>query len=293
MKNKLQKLRKRFGSRFYLLPKRMAHDRWFRLNHDDAIHWEDPQTFDEKLHWLMVYAYGREEAHYADKLAVRQYVRDCGFAHMLTKLYGVWDNVRDIDLDTLPDRFVLKTNHASGGDYYTICKDKSQMNWHRELAKLDEGMHINFARQYGEYHYAYIKPRIFAEELLEDGRGACAVDYKVHCFSGVPHCILVCSGRGGELTLDNYSVTWEKLDYSNCGGGEHPKPESLDQMLEAAAVLSGDLPFARVDFYDVAGKAYFGEITLTPAAGCKKDLNPQAQKILGQLLVLPREKRRK
>lgn len=284
-----ESIRMRLGSRFYYMPKKMAHTKWFNLNHNYRIDWKNPKTFDEKLHWLMAKRYGKKEAFYADKYAVRKYVEQCGYGNLLTDIYGTWENVKDINISLLPDKFVLKTNHASGGDYYIICKNKAEINWEKELKRIDTAMHINFAKQYGEYHYAYIKRLILAEQLLDDGKEERMIDYKIHCFNGEPYCIMVCSNRATDVKFDYYDLDWQLMDYITKGeesGVLIERPEGLETMIKAARDLSKGFPFARIDFYDVHGKVYFGEITLTPAGGNLHYLNEKGQVEFSNRLIL-------
>lgn len=279
---------------YYYLPKKIAHSLIYYQAHGEKMNWENPTTLDEKLHWLMTFCIGKNEAFFADKHAVRQYVADCGFTDLLVPEYKTWSSVADVDIEGLPKKFVLKTNHASGGDFYVICHDKAKICWDRELKNLNIAMNTNFAKLNMEYHYAYIKPLLMAEELLEDNREDRMTDYKILCFYGIPSCIEVVSNRSKKVMINYYDTDWNRLPYGVEGctnNKEFEKPRSLPIMLKAASKLSEPFPFARIDFYDVDGKAFFGEITLTPGSGNLIRLNKKGQTVLGNKLKLPVEKK--
>lgn len=283
------KLRQYLGSRYYYYPKKAAHKALYRINHGVKMNWKSPVLLDEKIHKLIT-TYGKCEASYADKLKVREYVKSCGYKHMLPTLYGIWKRTGDIDISKLPDKFVLKTNHASGGDYIVICKDKESIDWPTRLKKIQSCLKINFAKNYCEYHYKYIKPCIMAEELLEDGIEERIIDYKIHCFDGNPYCIQLISNRAsGRIEHNVYDFDWKELDLisEECHSKRTwRKPDSLEEMYKAAQALSSPFKYARVDFYDVKGRAYFGEITLSPAGGNLHYFNDKAQIILGTMISL-------
>ncbi|MDE6016336.1 MAG: hypothetical protein K2H41_11685 [Acetatifactor sp.] len=271
------------------MPKKTARSIWFTKQHGYKMDFRNPKTLDEKLNWLLVYYIGSECAVYADKIGVREFVSEKGLGDLLPEVYGIWSHTKEIPLDELPDQFVLKCNHASGGMYYEIVRDKSAVDWPSVLNRLEKMLHTNYAKTHCEYHYGYITPRIYAEEFLDDGREERMTDYKVYCYYGKPHCIMTCTDRSRDLKKIFYDTDWNYLDYEKGASPEDAvveKPKGLPVMLEAAAVLSQTFPFARVDFYDVAGKVYFGEITLTPTNCNIRHLNEKGQRILGDLLEL-------
>lgn len=277
------------GNILYYMPKKTARSIWFTKQHGYKMDFRNPKTLDEKLNWLLVYYIGSECAVYADKIGVREFVSEKGLGDLLPEVYGIWSHTKEIPLDELPDQFVLKCNHASGGMYYEIVRDKSAVDWPSVLNRLEKMLHTNYAKTHCEYHYGYITPRIYAEEFLDDGREERMTDYKVYCYYGKPHCIMTCTDRNRDLKKIFYDTDWNYLDYEKGASPEDAvveKPKGLPVMLEAAAVLSETFPFARVDFYDVAGKVYFGEITLTPTNCNIQHLNEKGQRILGDLLEL-------
>ena len=282
-------IRKIVSNLLYHMPKKMARSIWFTVQHGYRMNFRAPETLDEKLNWLLVNYIRPEHAVYADKVAVRDFVTGKGLGDLLPKVYGIWSHTEEIPLDQLPDQFILKCNHASGEMYYEIARDKSSVDWSIVLKRLEKMLHRNYAKTHCEYQYGHITPCIYAEELLDDGRDVRMTDYKVYCFYGKPYCVMTCTDRNTALKTFFYDLDWNHLDYEQ---GVSPvetvieRPDGLPVMLEAAAVLSQSLPFARVDFYDVDGKVYFGEVTLTPANCNLAYINEKGQKILGELLDL-------
>lgn len=269
----------------YRCPKTFAHKYLYNRNHEHRINLKNPVLYDEKIHWLMIYRYDKSYSNYADKIKVREYVKACGLESILIPLEGegVYASSKDISLDKLPNQFVLKANHGSGEKFYVICHDKKTFNPSIAFEKLDKALKINFAKHYCQYHYAGIKPALLCEKyLVTDGQNR-LTDYKVVCSYGYPIAILVCRDRNNGR--DYYSPTWEYLDYTKPefrSGIIEDKPVVLDEMLNAASKLSEPFPLARVDFYIVDGRLYFGEITLTPSEGIHNNLNEKAQIELGE-----------
>ena len=281
--------RKITANLLYYLPKKTGRSIWFTIQHGYKMNFNEPKTLDEKMNWLLVNYIGPEHAVYADKIAVRDFVTGKGLGSLLPEIYGIWSHTAEIPLDQLPGQFVLKCNHASGEMYYEIVRDKSAVDWPAVLDRLEKMLHTNYAKTHCEYQYGYIKPCVYAEEFLDDGRDIRMTDYKVYCFYGKPHCVMTCTDRNNSVKKLFYDPDWNYLDYEkgvSPGDAAMERPKGLPVMLEAAAVLSQSLPFARVDFYDVDGKVYFGEITLTPTNCNIQHLNEKGQQILGGLLDL-------
>lgn len=287
-------LKRSWDSFIYSLPKKTVRGIKFRKQHGYKMNFNAPETLDEKLNWLLVNHIGSRDAAYVDKIAVREYVTAKGLGEMLPKIYGIWEHASEIPLEELPDQFVLKCNHASGRRYYEMVYDKAAVDWPTVLERLERMLHINYAKAHCEYQYEDITPRIYAEEMLEDGSGHRVTDYKVYCFHGKPYCIMTCIDRGQALKRLFFDLDWNCLDYEKeapLGDCEAQKPTGLSDMLKAAEILAKPFPFARIDLYDVAGKVYFGEITLTPDNCNIHHLSEKGQRIMGGLLDLERVKR--
>ncbi len=274
------------------IPADQAHKMIYRSVFGKELDLDAPKDLNEKLQWLMVNRYGENVAAFADKLKVRDYVRKCGFADTLPKLYGVYRNSASIDFDALPERFILKCNHGSGPLFYSICTNKSGYDRISESAKLDRALKLDFSLVGLEYHYRYIKPYIYAEELLGDN----CTDYKFFCFSGEPKYVKVIADRKDKDSFgkpvkhqDYYDMDWNfcpLVKDDNSMGGRLEKPALFERMKEIAAALSGPFPMARVDLYQENGRVYFGEITLTPATGLNRTDKPETLEMLGELTDL-------
>ena len=241
-----------------------------------SIDWKHPRDINEKIQWLICYGDTSQWPDLADKYKVRDYVIQKGYSELLPKLYGKWEKAEDIDFHLLPNKFIIKCNHDSNS-WHKIDQSKG---FDKEALISDLNAHIK--RKWGyincEPHYNKIKPLIIAEQLLEskiDSFSSSLVDYKVWCFDGKPYSVWVCYNRDHHGTDVNlYDLNWQVhpeysvfTNYYRNGGGKVPKPQNLAEMLEVAGNLSKGLPEARIDFYIVDGKLYFGEITLTSIYG--------------------------
>jgi len=275
---------------YYVSPVLLAKYR-FRAMVGRKIDLRHPQTFDEKLIWLMLYWRHPLKSRCADKYAMRAYAEEHGLGHMLPELLGVYDNTAMIDFENLPERFVLKCTHGWGCNI--ICRRKAELNVNRAKRQLDRWMRIDYSRLLGELHYASIEPRVICEVYLDDLSGDQPIDYKVYCFHGRAHCTMVCTERGssGGTKFDYYDRNWRcKLPYSKSSllADRHlEKPGQYEEMIGAAETLSQPFPFVRVDFYNVNGKAVLGEMTFTPAGCIDPGYSDVAQLTLGELIVLP------
>ena len=248
------------------------------------------RTFEDKLLWLMLYWRAPLKTTCADKYAVRAYVTGQGRGHLLPGLFGVYSSSSEIDFSRLPKRFVLKCTHGSG--FNLFCRDKDRFDIPGAVKKLDHWMKADLSRINGEVHYASIKPRIICETLLEGQPDSPIDDYKVYCFDGRPHCVMACTERDtGRAKFDFYDPEWtEKLAYcrsSLSAGRNIPRPGALEEIIEAAGVLSKPFPFVRVDFYSIHDRAVFGEMTFTPNGCIDLDLTDLAQDTMGDLIRLP------
>ena len=273
----------------YRMRRTMAHSIIYQRFSHKKLDWKNPVMYDEKIHWLMAKVYDESYGRYADKLAVRDYVTECGLSDTLIPLIGSgYKNVDDIDWKSLPNKFIIKANHGSNANFYEICSDKASFDIEKAKSKMQKSLKMNKAIYNCQYQYANIKPCLLIESLLEQANGKRLTDYKVVCSYGIPYYILVCNDR--DNGRDYYSLNWEYLEFTKKeyrNNHKEPKPDCLKKMLECAAILSKPFPLARVDFYLINGKVYFGEITLTPSAGCHTYLTEIGQRKLGEAIKLP------
>lgn len=245
-----------------------------------SLNLKKPKNLIEKIIWMQFHTDTSLWSLCADKYEVREFVKKRGLEHILPKLYGVWNDVESIDWGSLPDKFVLKTNNSCG--QIIIVRDESKLNIKEASKKLNNWLKIKYGFHNAQLHYLRIKPKIIAEELLEDPslpHGANLIDYKIHCFDGQPATILIVSDRNGaSYTVTYVDLNWNNIsDYALNPNSSHygiktfPKPKNLDKMLEYARVLSRGIPQVRVDFYDINGKIYFGEMTFTTGYGYRSE----------------------
>lgn len=249
----------------------------------------DPKTFNEKLQWLKLNCRDPKHTEYVDKYLMKQYITEKFGEMYVIPLLGVWDSVEEIDFDSLPEQFVLKTTHDCAG--LVICKDKSKLDIGAAKRTLAEAMKINYYVRYREWPYKNVVPRIIAEAYMVDESGVELKDYKVFCFNGEPQCIQVDFDRFVSHKKNLYSTEWQLLDFS-FNYPAHPeitiaRPENLDEMLRIAQQIAQGEPFVRVDFYSVNGRTYVGEITFFPASGYGKFLPEKYDRILGDMIHLP------
>lgn len=277
-KHWMQRVRLRLG----------GYDRAYKRKFGHYPNYDDPKALTEKLAWMRQYDRNPLYTQLVDKVAVRDYVRERVGDDILIPLYGVWDDARDIDFESLPDSFVLKCNHESG--FVIICPDKANLDTVYARAQLATRLKMNHYYRHGEWPYLNVKPRIMAEKLLVSGDGGEPVDYKIHCFNGEPHYIFTMKDRHSQPLRGNYSLDWKLLPYTadaELPTEPLPKPPQLGRLVEIAAELSRGLPYCRVDLYEAEGKVYFGEITLIINAGLLR-FNPISyDRILGDMLQLP------
>ncbi len=247
-----------------------------------------PKRFTEKLQWLKLYGQGERYTAWTDKYEVRNYVRDRLGEGALTKLIAVYDKVEDIDFHALPRSFVLKCTHGSGQNI--ICKDKSKLDVPDSVRLLKYYMDNNLYWYGRERCYKNIVPRIVSEEYLEEDGGA-PLDYKFFCFNGDPKVILACKDRFKGLKLKYFDLNWKPLEATIKGHADNSdiaKPQCLSRMIDHARKLSEGIPFVRVDFYNIADKVYFGEMTFYPSSGYAIYEPDDFDFYLGEFLKLPK-----
>lgn len=254
---------------------------------------ENPVLFSEKMQWLKLYYYNPIMEIVADKYEARNFIKQKGYAHLLNKLIQVFDKVEDINLDELPNKFVLKATHGSG--WNLIVKDKTKINWFVWKRILKSWLKHNIFWNGREWVYKNMKPKLVCEQYLEDKSGG-LMDYKFHCFHGEPKFIQANNGRGQKVHAQNfYNLNWELepfgKDLTPLPHVKIPKPHCFEEMLKIASDLASDFLYVRVDFYEVNQKIIFGELTFFPASGMPDFKPPEYDEVWGKLLTLPKLKK--
>ena len=205
-------------------------------------------------------------------------------------LLGVWDNVDEIDFSILPNQFVLKTTHDSGA--LVICKDKECLDIESTKKKLHHFLKRKYYDCNREWPYKNVKPRIIAEMYMEDTKYKELRDYKFFTFGGIPKVLYIAQGRGkGEPTVaDFFDMDFNHLPFTidhDMAKIPPSKPECFEEMKQLATVLSQGTPQLRVDFYEVDGKVYFGEMTFFHCSGMAPFHPEEWNQIFGDWLTLP------
>lgn len=250
---------------------------------------DNPTTFNEKLQWLKLYNRRDEYTTMVDKYAAKKYVADIIGEQYIIPTLGVWDKYDDINFDSLPNQFVLKCTHNSGG--IVICQDKTTFNKLSAKREIQKALKGNYYWRGREWPYKNVKPRIIAEQYMSEN-GETPKDFKIHNFNGVPRLILVCGDRFQDsgLTEDFYTEEWEHLDIKrpahNNATNIEERPAELEKMLELAKELSKNIPFVRTDFYIINHKIYFGELTFYPASGFSGFVPSSYDDIFGDWLTI-------
>lgn len=262
----------------------------YRASMGKKLNLKNPTTYTEKLQWLKLHNRNPEHTKLVDKYEAKACVAEKIGEEYIIPTLGVWDNVEDIDFDALPNQFVLKCTHDSGG--LVICRDKSKLDIAEVKRKLSRSLKRDFYYVGREWPYKNVKPRILAETYMEDTETAELRDYKFYCFDGVPKVVTVVTERKTGIRLDHFDMNFENLGFRRAGpnsGKKVKKPETFENMRKLAETLSKGLPHARIDLYEVNGKNYFGEITFYPGNGMVPFEPEEWDYTFGSWIKLPKE----
>lgn len=251
----------------------------------------NPITFNEKLQWLKLYDHNANYIKMVDKYEAKKYVAGLIGEKYIIPTINVWDKVEEIDFASLPDKFVLKNTHDSGS--IVLCTDKRRLNTNYVYNVLNKSFVRSYYLRWREWPYKNVKPRIIAEEYIENDSIEGLHDYKVWCFDGRAHYVQYITGRKSDKTYEGfYDRLWnlQNFSYHNPLMKEPvSKPACLNQLLELAEIIAKDIPFGRIDFYILPGNIIkFGEITFYPAAGMDFWHPKEMDLYFGKLIKLPR-----
>lgn len=287
------------------LPDRLYLSLRYRFLMGHWINWRNPKTFTEKLQWLKVYDFKPEYTQMVDKLAVKEYVASRIGNEYIIPTIGVWNGVEDIDWESLPDQFVLKTTHGGGSCGVVICTDKACFDKEKAILKLQSSMRSNAGTTFREKPYLDVPRKIIAEKFIvgtkenSNSKFSDLPDYKFFCFNGEPQFCQVIRDRNSNETIDFYDMEWNHMPFiglipvamngdkvAKNGDKNVAKPIHLEIMKNICRKLSSNIKFARIDLYVVDDKEYFGEITFYPAAGFGKFNPDDWNDRLGDLIQL-------
>ena len=253
---------------------------------------KNPAAYNDKLQWLKLNYHRPELTMMADKVAVKKYVADRIGSEYVVPLLGVWNHVNEIDWNSLPQQFVLKTNHDGGNFGVVICRDKSRFNVKKAKNRLRASLRRNTFLLGREWPYKNIPRKVFAEEFIRNNSSNDLPDYKFFCFDGNVKLMYIASERqsGTGVKIDYFDEFFNHLDLKQ----SHPnaqtaprKPDSFDLMKELAEKLSEGFPHVRVDFFEANGKIFFSEFTFFTFGGWAAFHPEEYDYKLGEYITLP------
>lgn len=244
----------------------------YRLMMGKKLNLKNPRTYNEKLQWLKINNRKPEMTAMVDKYAVKEFVEEKIGKEYIIPTLGVWNSLEEVDWDSLPKNFVLKTTHGGGGTGVVVVKDKTKVNRKETLNKLKRSFNKSVYATCREWPYKYVPRRIIAEEYIVDDTIGDLRDYKFYCFNGEPKVMLVATERftADHAFFDYFDMDKNHLPFTQ-GGMNNPNtpelPKNFDTMRELSAKLSDGIPHVRVDLYEANGKIYFGELTFYDSSG--------------------------
>lgn len=272
---------------FALLPDLLKIKRQYRKETGKLLNLKNPQRFNEKIQWIKLYWRDPLMTICADKVRARDYVAQIAGFDVLNEIYGSYENVDEIDIDSLPERFVLKANHSSGHNVF--CLDRDTFEWDQVKIKLKEFLRFNHYRSGREWAYKNIPRRILCEKYMEEN-GTYPRDYKFFCFQGEPQFIQVDIDRFGNHQRNLYDLDWNLLEDRIRWPQSTEwieQPRQLAAMILLARKLSAPFPFVRVDLYCLHDAIRFGEMTFYPGGGLEQFIPDDLDYYYGSKLILP------
>lgn len=262
---------------------------YFAFKH--KLNSSNPQSFNEKLQWLKLHDQDPNYTMMVDKYQVKEYVGKILGNDYIIPTIGVWNSFDEIDFDSLPNQFVLKCTHDSGG--LVVCRDKESLDIKKAKKKIERCLKRDYYIGTREYPYRDVPHKIIAEQYMtNDDSSPELTDYKFFCFDGYVDCVMVCLDRHlNDTKFYFFNKDWELLRLNIRGknapeGFTIPKPKTMDEMFEIAGKLSKGMKFVRIDLYEIRGHVYFGEYTFFPDSGLDPNLLPETDQYFGNLIKL-------
>lgn len=273
----------------------------YRISCGERLNLKNPKGFNEKIQWLKLYDRNPLYTRLVDKIEVKEIVaKKIGQEHIIPTL-GVWNSFDEIDFDRLPDRFVIKCSHDSGG--LVICRDKSRFDEEKAKQTITKSLDRNYYWLGREWPYKNVKPRVFVEQFMSEidlsqgfeGKSTVELgltDYKFYCFNGKPRFLYVSKGFEDHATtiMSFVSMNWELTEFQRSDYGRFSslpdKPKQFDKMKDIAVMLSDGIPFVRVDLYEIGGRVYFSEMTFFPSGGFACFSPRKWERIIGQWIEI-------
>lgn len=292
-----------FGSRMLgvdgIIPDKWYLQMLYRRVFNKKLDLKNPKTFNEKLQWMKLYDRRPIYTTMVDKYAVKKYVADIIGEEYIIPTLAVWNKPEEIEWDSLPDQFVLKCTHDSGG--LVICRDKSKLDKEAAMETLRKSLKRNYYKAGREWPYKNVPRRIIAEKYMEvKPQVKDLPDYKWYCFNGEPTYCQVIQDRSTIETIDFFDTEWKHQEFVGLNPAAGPaagpaavepaRPANLETQIKLARELSKNMPFSRIDLYCIDDKSWFGEITLYPTSGTSGTFTPDKyNEILGDMIKLPGE----
>lgn len=274
-----------------LLPDKIYLQIYYRRIFGRKLNLKEPKTFNEKIQWLKLYDRNPTYSKMVDKYEAKNYVENKIGKEYIIPTLGVWEEFDKINFSELPNQFVLKTTHDSGG--VVIVKDKDKMNLVKTKKIIEDSLNNNYYLQGREWPYKNVKHRIIAEKYMVDESGYELKDYKFFCFNGIAKVMFIASDRQNtneETKFDFFDMEFNHLPFTN----GHPnsnkiiiKPKSFEKMKKLAEILSEGISQVRIDFYDINGNIYFGEMTFSHWSGFVPFIPDEWDYRLGSMINLP------
>lgn len=253
-----------------------------------------PKTFNEKINWLKLYNRKPIYTTMVDKYEAKKYVANIIGEEYIIPTIGIYDHFDDIDFSKLQTQFVIKCTHDSGG--LVICKDKSKLDINKAREKINQSLKTNYFYSGREWPYKNVKPRILIEKYMEDEETSELRDYKFFCFDGKAKLFFIATDRQNEhkeTCFDFFDMNGKHLNIKN----GHPNAEKVPQlpknfkkMVELSEKISKGIPVLRVDWYEVNGKTFFGELTFSHFSGFVPFEPEEWDLKLGSMINLPKQK---
>ena len=287
-------MKKMLSKLLNILPDKQYLKLKYRIVFGKKLNLDRPETFNEKLQWLKLHDRKDIYSVMVDKYEVKKYVANKIGEEYIIPTLGVYDEFNDIRFEKLPEQFVIKCTHDSGG--LVIVKDKNKLNINEAKSKIDKCLRRNYFYHGREWPYKNVKPRIIVEKYMNSLGSDSAIDYKFFCFNGKPEIVLACSDRFSKTGLKEtwFDSEWNLLPVTEGGHDidkKMQKPEKFSEMKKLAEMLAKDIAFVRVDFYEFNKKVYFGEITFFPASGFERFDPEDWNEKLGSLIDLSKVKK--
>lgn len=242
----------------------------YEITTGEKLNIQNPKTFNEKLQWLKLHDRKDIYTKMVDKYEAKQYVANIIGEEYIIPTIGIYNNFNNIDFKKLPKQFVIKCTHDSGG--LVICKDKNKLNIKEARKKINKCLKRNFYYIGREWPYKNVKPRIIIEKYMEDKSCSSTRDYKFFCFNGKPTVAYISDGsHTDDQKIAFFDMSYRQLDIKRSDYGDYDiiprKPKNWEKMKELSSKLSYGMPHIRVDWYEIDGKLYFGELTFFTCSG--------------------------